>query len=79
MCPLCITTAVLSAAGATSGAGAIGVVAGKWRTLQQWICGSWLEIWRARAGQAGQTGTRHSTLAAAVKIRVPTARIRSAP
>lgn len=79
MCPLCITTAVLSAAGATSGTGAIGLAVGKWRTLQQWICGSLLKFWGGWAGQAGQTGARHSTLAAAVKLRVPTDRIRSAP
>jgi hypothetical protein len=57
MCPLCITTAVLSAAGATSGAGAIGLAAGKWRTLWQWICGSCLNS-VVRVGQAGQTGAR---------------------
>jgi hypothetical protein len=37
MCPVCITTAVLSAAGATSGAGVIAVAAGKWRTLRRWV------------------------------------------
>jgi len=36
VCPLCITTAVMSAAGATSGAGVIAVAARKWRTLQRW-------------------------------------------
>ena len=34
MCPLCITTAMLSAAGATSGAGVIAVAANKWRILK---------------------------------------------
>ena len=37
MCPVCITTAVLSAAGATSGAGVIAVAAGKWRALRRWF------------------------------------------
>jgi hypothetical protein len=37
MCPVCITTAVLSAAGAASGAGTIAVVAGKWRGLLRWF------------------------------------------
>jgi hypothetical protein len=37
MCPLCITTAALSAAGATSGMGVITVAASKWRTLQRWF------------------------------------------
>ncbi len=36
MCPLCITTALLSAAGATSGAGAIALTASKWHALQRW-------------------------------------------
>ena len=40
MCPVCITTAVLSAAGATSGAGVIAVAAGKWRTLRRWFSAS---------------------------------------
>jgi hypothetical protein len=39
MCPLCITTAALSAAGATSGAGVIAVAASRWRTLKRWFCG----------------------------------------
>jgi hypothetical protein len=38
MCPLCITTVALSAAGATSGMGVIAVAASKWRTLQRWFC-----------------------------------------
>ena len=33
MCPLCITTVALSAAGATSGAGLLAVAASKWRVL----------------------------------------------
>jgi hypothetical protein len=37
MCPLCISSAALAAAGATSGAGALAVVASKWRTLQGWF------------------------------------------
>jgi hypothetical protein len=77
MCPLCITTAVWSAIGTTSGVGALGLVGGKWRTLQPRICGGLLKFWGARAGQAGQTGARHSTLAAAVKLRVPMNRIQS--
>jgi hypothetical protein len=32
MCPLCITTAALTAAGTTTGAGALALVASKWRT-----------------------------------------------
>jgi len=39
MCPLCITTAALSAAGATSGAGVVAVLARKWRTLRRWCSG----------------------------------------
>jgi hypothetical protein len=35
VCPVCITTAVLSAAGASSGAGVVAVAARKWRTLQR--------------------------------------------
>lgn len=37
MCPLCITTAALSAAGAGSCACAMGVAARKWRSLQRWF------------------------------------------
>jgi len=37
MCPLCITTAALSAAGASSGAGALALLARKWRTLRRWL------------------------------------------
>jgi hypothetical protein len=32
MCPLCITTAALCTAGATSGAGVIAVAVSRWRT-----------------------------------------------
>jgi hypothetical protein len=39
MCPLCITTAVVSAAGVTSGAGVLAAAASKWRTLHSWLCG----------------------------------------
>jgi len=38
MCPLCITSAALTAAGITSGASALAMAAGKWRTLQRWSC-----------------------------------------
>jgi hypothetical protein len=38
MCPMCITTAVLSAAGASSGAGVIAVAASRWRALKRWFC-----------------------------------------
>ena len=41
MCPLCITTAVLSAAGATSGAGVVAVAASRWRTWQRWFSSRW--------------------------------------
>jgi hypothetical protein len=37
MCPLCITTAALTAAGATSGAGALALVAAKWRAFRRWF------------------------------------------
>ena len=40
MCPVCITTAVLSAAGATFGAGVMAVIAvatGKWRAVRRWL------------------------------------------
>jgi hypothetical protein len=37
MCPLCITTMVASAAGATSGAGLVAAVAGKWRVIKRWL------------------------------------------
>jgi hypothetical protein len=38
MCPLCITTAALSAAGISSGAGVVAAAASKWRTLLRWLC-----------------------------------------
>jgi hypothetical protein len=37
MCPLCITTAALTAAGATSGAGVVVVAAAKWRRVRGWF------------------------------------------
>lgn len=40
MCPVCIASAVLSAAGASSGAGALALAlalaASKWRALRRW-------------------------------------------
>jgi hypothetical protein len=36
MCPLC-TAALLSAAGATSGAGVAVVAASRWRTVKRWF------------------------------------------
>ena len=41
MCPVCITTAALSAACATSGAGVIAVVASRWRTVQRRVRSRW--------------------------------------
>ena len=38
MCPLCVTTAALSVAGASSGAGMIAIAASRWRTLKRWFC-----------------------------------------
>jgi hypothetical protein len=40
MCPVCITTGVLTAAGATSGAGAMALAASKWRAVLRW-CSYW--------------------------------------
>ncbi len=37
MCPLCISTAAVAAAGATSGAGVIVAAASKWRTVKGWF------------------------------------------
>jgi hypothetical protein len=37
MCPACITTAALTVAGVTSGAGAAALVVRKWRTLRRWL------------------------------------------
>jgi len=39
MCPLCITTAALSVAVATSSAGIVALAMSKWRTLRRWLCG----------------------------------------
>ncbi len=39
MCPICLSTAVLSAAGATSGAGVIAVMVRKWRALRRRLGG----------------------------------------
>jgi hypothetical protein len=51
MCPICITTAALSAAGATSGAGVIAVTASKWRTLKRWFrCGRAARVARTPHG-----------------------------
>jgi hypothetical protein len=41
MCPVCITTAMLSAAGATTGASVLALTAAKWRSLQRWIRSRW--------------------------------------
>jgi len=41
MCPLCITTAALSAAGAASGAGVIAVAASRWRIVQRCFHSCW--------------------------------------
>jgi hypothetical protein len=41
MCPLCVTSAALSVAGASSAAGLIATAAAKWRTLQRWCCNRW--------------------------------------
>jgi hypothetical protein len=37
MCPVCLTTAALSAAGVSSGAGALALAAGKWRAMGNWL------------------------------------------
>lgn len=37
MCPACITTAALVAAGTASGAGAVAITVRKWRTLLGWF------------------------------------------
>lgn len=39
MCPLCITTMAISAAGATSGVGLIAAVTSKWRELKRRLGG----------------------------------------
>jgi hypothetical protein len=41
MCPLCITTAALSAAGATSGVSVIALAVSRWRILQRWFHSGW--------------------------------------
>ncbi len=35
MCPVCMTTVALTAAGAVSGVGVVAVLAGKWRALRR--------------------------------------------
>lgn len=40
MCPACMTTVVLTAAGASSGAGLLALAAVKWRTLRRWLAGA---------------------------------------
>ena len=52
MCPLCITTAVLSAAGASSGAGAIAVAASRWRSAA--LVGQWLARLNSGASEPGE-------------------------
>jgi hypothetical protein len=52
MCPLCITTVALSAAGATSGAGVIALAASKWRGLRRWACNGW----RRSGGRGRRSG-----------------------
>jgi hypothetical protein len=37
MCPMCLTAALLSAGGASSGVGAIVAARRKWRTLRWWF------------------------------------------
>lgn len=37
MCPLCITTVALSAAGVASGAGAAAVATSRWQTVLRWL------------------------------------------
>ena len=37
MCPACITTAALVAAGTTSGAGVVAIAVRKWRTVLGWF------------------------------------------
>jgi hypothetical protein len=39
MCPLCITTVAISAAGATSGVGLVAAVVAKWRMLKRRLGG----------------------------------------
>jgi hypothetical protein len=51
MCPLCITTAALCTAGATSGAGVIAVAVSRWRNVKSWFWGYSRRL--ARIGMAG--------------------------
>jgi hypothetical protein len=44
MCPVCVTTAALTTAGAATGAGVVALVVARWRDLNRWL-GS-----RARGG-----------------------------
>ena len=37
MCPVCMTTVALTAAGATTGLGVMALVVTKWRTLRRWL------------------------------------------
>jgi hypothetical protein len=37
MCPVCVTTAVLTTAGAATGAGVVALVVGRWRDLSRWF------------------------------------------
>lgn len=37
MCPVCLTAAVMTAAGSASGAGLLAVVVARWRRLRQWL------------------------------------------
>lgn len=40
MCPACMTTIALTAAGATTGLGAMALVVAKWRALCRWLGGA---------------------------------------
>jgi hypothetical protein len=40
MCPVCVTTAALTAAGTVSTAGVMALVVGRWRSLRLWLGGS---------------------------------------
>ncbi len=40
MCPVCMTTAALTAAGATTGLGVMALAVAKWRTLRRWLGGA---------------------------------------
>jgi hypothetical protein len=43
MCPMCVTTAALAAAAATSGIGVLGLIAAYWRSLRGWLLRHWTE------------------------------------